>query len=142
MIDDGDLEIFAAFVEEGGEMMDEVEPQLVELEQNSNESGQVDLETINSIFRLFHSMKGSAGFLELNEIVKLTHKAENLLDIFRKQEAQLEGPDVTMLLQTIDLLRKVMEDLVESGRDDTFASRGGRHGGETTSLHLGQNFSR
>ncbi|PID81732.1 chemotaxis protein CheA, partial [bacterium DOLZORAL124_64_63] len=108
MIDDGDLEIFAAFVEEGGEMMDEVEPQLVELEQNSTESGQVDLETINSIFRLFHSMKGSAGFLELNEIVKLTHKAENLLDVFRKQEAQLKGPDVSLLLQTIDLLRKVM----------------------------------
>ncbi len=101
--------------------MDEVEPQLVELEQNSTESGQVDLETINSIFRLFHSMKGSAGFLELNEIVKLTHKAENLLDVFRKQEAQLKGPDVSLLLQTIDLLRKVMDDLVESGRDDTFA---------------------
>jgi len=102
--------------------MDEVEPQLVELEQNSTASGEVDLETINSIFRLFHSMKGSAGFLELNEVVKLTHKAENLLDLFRKQEANLEGPDVTLLLQTIDLLRKVMDDLVESGRDDTYAA--------------------
>lgn len=121
MFDDGDLEIFAAFVEEGGEMMDEVEPQLVALDQNSAQSGTVDLETINSIFRLFHSMKGSAGFLELNMIVKLTHKAENLLDLFRKQEAQLEGPDVRLLLETIDLLRKVMDDLVESGRDDTFA---------------------
>ncbi len=120
VIDDGDLEIFAAFVEEGAEMMDDVEPQLVELEQSSTLSGMVDLETINSIFRLFHSMKGSAGFLELNCIVKLTHKAENLLDIFRKEQAQLEGPDVTLLLQTIDLLRKTMDDLVDSGRDDTF----------------------
>ncbi len=120
MIDDGDLEIFAAFVEEGEEMMDDVEPQLVELEQSSTD-GLVDLETINSIFRLFHSMKGSAGFLELNCIVKLTHRAENLLDIFRKEQAKLEGPDVTLLLQTIDLLRKTMTDLVETGQDDTFS---------------------
>jgi len=120
VIDDGDLEIFEAFVEEGGEMMDDVEPQLVELEQSSTADGLVDLETINSIFRLFHSMKGSAGFLELNCIVKLTHRAENLLDIFRKEQARLEGPDVTLLLQTIDLLRKTMADLVESGKDDTF----------------------
>ncbi len=119
MFDDGDLEIFAAFVEEGEEMMDDVEPQLVELEQSSTD-GMVDLETINSIFRLFHSMKGSAGFLELNCIVKLTHRAENLLDIFRREQARLEGPDVTLLLQTIDLLRKTMTDLVESGKDDTF----------------------
>ncbi len=122
MFDDGDLEIFAAFVEEGAEMMDDVEPQLVELEQNSVDSGEVDLETINSIFRLFHSMKGSAGFLELNCIVKLTHRAENLLDIFRKEQGLLRGSDVTLLLQTIDVLRKVMDDLVESGKDDTFSS--------------------
>jgi len=121
VFDDGDLEIFAAFVEEGEEMMDDVEPQLVELEQSSTD-GMVDLETINSIFRLFHSMKGSAGFLELNCIVKLTHRAENLLDIFRKEQARLEGPDVTLLLQTIDLLRKTMTDLVESGKDDTFTN--------------------
>lgn len=120
MNDDTDLEIFAAFVEEGNEMIDDVEPQLVELEQSQDDAGNVDLEVVNSIFRLFHSMKGSAGFLELDNIVKLTHKAENLLDIFRKEEAQLEGPDVTLLLKTIDLLRQVMADLAETGRDDTF----------------------
>lgn len=121
MIDDGDLEIFADFVEESGEMMDEVEPQLVEVAQNSTESGEVDPETINSAFSLFHALKGSAGFLGLTTIVKLTQKAENLLDLFCKQEAQLEGPDATLLLQTIDLLRKVMDDLGESGKDETFA---------------------
>jgi two-component system, chemotaxis family, sensor kinase CheA len=120
--DEMDLEIFAAFVEEGNEMMDDVEPQLVELEQSQDDAGNVDLEVVNSIFRLFHSMKGSAGFLELDNIVKLTHKAENLLDIFRKEEAQLEGPDVTLLLKTIDLLRKVMEDLAESGHDNAFVA--------------------
>ncbi len=122
VFDDGDLEIFAAFVEEGAEMMDDVEPQLVELEQSSTDSGEVDLDMINSIFRLFPSMKGSAGFLELDCIVKLTHKAENLLDIFRKEEARLGGSDVKLLLQTIDLLRQIMDDLVDSGKDDTFVA--------------------
>jgi two-component system, chemotaxis family, sensor kinase CheA len=102
-------------------MMDDVEPQLVELELSQDASGAVDLDMVNSIFRLFHSMKGSAGFLELTYMVKLTHKAENLLDIFRKEEAVLAGPDVTLLLKTIDLMRKLMEDLEESGKDDTFA---------------------
>ena len=91
MNDELDLEIFAAFVEEGNEMMDDVEPQLVELEQSQDDAGNVDLEVVNSIFRLFHSMKGSAGFLELDNIVKLTHKAENLLDIFRKPMPQVIG---------------------------------------------------
>jgi len=119
-MNDVDNEIFAAFIEEGLEMIDDVEPQLVGLETTQDSSGNVDLDMVNSIFRLFHSMKGSAGFLELTNIVALTHKAENLLDIFRKEEALLEGPDITLLLQTIDLLRKVMEDLEASGRDDTF----------------------
>ena len=101
-------------------MIDEVEPQLVALEGSRDAAGNVDMETINSIFRLFHSLKGSAGFLELKNIVELTHKAENLLDLFRKEQARLEGPDIALLLKTIDLLRKVMEDLAESGRDDTF----------------------
>jgi two-component system chemotaxis sensor kinase CheA len=65
-------------------------------------------------------MKGSAGFLELKNIVELTHKAENLLDLFRKEQAQLEGPDIALLLNTLDLLRKVMDDLAVSGRDDTY----------------------
>ncbi|MCB1185268.1 Hpt domain-containing protein, partial [bacterium] len=119
-MNDVDLEISAAFVEEGLEMIDEVEPQLVALETTQDAAGHVDLEMVNSIFRLFHSLKGSAGFLELTNIVELTHKAENLLDIFRKGEAALAGPDIPLLLQTIDLLRKVMEDLAESGRDDAY----------------------
>ena len=119
-MNDMDLEIFGAFVEEGLEMIDDVEPQLVELETTQDAAGNVDLEMVNSIFRLFHSMKGSAGFLELNQIVALTHRAENLLDIFRKEEALLEGPDISLLLQTIDLLRKVMDDLADTGQDDTF----------------------
>ena len=125
MFDDADLEIFTAFVEECREMIDDVEPQLVELEQGQDEAGNVDPEMVNGIFRLFHSIKGSAGFLELKNIVALTHKAENLLDIFRKEQAKLEGPDITLLLHSLDLLRKVMEDLEESGHDNAFADEVG-----------------
>jgi two-component system chemotaxis sensor kinase CheA len=119
-MNDVDHEIFIAFVEEGLEMIDDVEPQLVALETTQDAAGKVDPEMVNSIFRLFHSLKGSAGFLELSNIVELTHRAENLLDIFRRELAILDGPDISLLLQTIDLLRKVMNDLAETGRDDTF----------------------
>jgi len=62
------LELLRSFVEEAREMLDEVEPRLVELEKGSIELGSVDGETINNIFRLFHSLKGSAGYLDLQTI--------------------------------------------------------------------------
>ena len=84
MLDAEQKELLLAFVEEGNEMLDESEPLFIELESRSHESGQVDGEVINTIFRLFHSLKGGAGFLNLDTVQNVTHEAETLLDLFRK----------------------------------------------------------
>ncbi|MFH1841955.1 MAG: chemotaxis protein CheA [bacterium] len=117
MLDANDLEIIESFIEEGLELIDEVEPRLVELSLLQDTTGAVDMEMINSIFRLFHSMKGSAGVLELKNIVDLTHKTENLLDLFRKGLAELETNDVQLLLKSIDLLRDLLNILAKTNDD-------------------------
>ena len=62
------LELLHSFVEEARDILDEVEPRLVELEKGSIELGSVNGETIHAIFRLFHSLKCSAGYLDLQTI--------------------------------------------------------------------------
>jgi len=127
VLDENDLEIVESFIEEGLELIDEVEPRLVELSLLQDTTGAVDMEMINSIFRLFHSMKGSAGVLELKNIVELTHKTENLLDLFRKGLAELETDDVQLLLKSIDLLRDLLNILAKTNDDVGREAEVGEH---------------
>ena len=63
-----ELEFLSVFVSESRELILEVEPQLIQLHQEAVRTGQLDTNSVNSIFRLFHSMKGSAASLGLNNI--------------------------------------------------------------------------
>lgn len=74
-------------------------------------------ETMNSIFRLFHSMKGSAGFLELNNIAHVAHAAESLLDKIRSGKIQMIPEHVQHLCQSCDFAREAM-DYVEQELND------------------------
>lgn len=121
-IDNDQGEFIQAFVEEGREMLDEVEPLLIELEQASDPSVGIDPEVLNTIFRLFHSLKGAAGFLDLYTVSKVTHEAETLLDIFRKGEALLRGDHIDLFNLAADFIRKLLgsieENLHDKGHDD------------------------
>ncbi len=113
-------ELLLAFVEEGRELLDESEPLLIELESRSNESGEVDYEVLNTIFRLFHSLKGGAGFLDLPTIGKVTHKAETLLDLFRKGNGSIKSGHIDLLTRTCDFLRKLLDNVDVSFNDNGF----------------------
>ncbi|NQU06778.1 MAG: chemotaxis protein CheA [Calditrichaeota bacterium] len=110
-------ELLSGFVVEGRDMLDEVEPLLIELEKEADLSGEVDPEVINTIFRLFHSLKGGAGFLELNSIAGVTHEAETLLDLFRKNEAVLSSEHIDLWNRTCDFIRQLF-DLIETNLSD------------------------
>ncbi|MBD3166811.1 chemotaxis protein CheA [bacterium] len=118
-------EILLGFLEEGREMLDEVEPLLIELEKLAGEAGEVDYETINTVFRLFHSLKGGAGFLDLRVIADVTHNAETLLDLFRKGEAQLRSEHIDLWTRTCDFLRMVIDDLEEKGSEEGHEAEAG-----------------
>jgi two-component system, chemotaxis family, sensor kinase CheA len=110
-------EFIQAFVDEGREMLENVEPLLIELENSSGSSSVVDSEVLNTIFRLFHSLKGAAGFLHLNTVAKVTHEAETLLDMFRKGTATLNSGHIDLLNRTTDFMGKMINS-IETKLDD------------------------
>lgn len=72
------------FLTEAGELLDDVDSKLVELEQNPEDKG-----LLNTIFRGFHTIKGGAGFLEAHALVALCHRTENLFDKLRSGQMQI-----------------------------------------------------
>ncbi|MEJ2199502.1 MAG: Hpt domain-containing protein, partial [Desulfuromonadaceae bacterium] len=76
-----------------------------------------NIETINAIFRLFHSMKGSAGFLDLTNLSGVAHAAESLLDLVRSGKIELDPSYVTLLCQSCDFAKEAL-DLVENEYTD------------------------
>jgi two-component system chemotaxis sensor kinase CheA len=118
--DSEQLELLLAFVEEGKEMLDNSEPLLIELEAKANQSGKVDTEVLNTIFRLFHSLKGGAGFLDLKTVGRLTHEAETLLDLFRKGKGQIKSLHIDLLTQTCDFLHQLLNNIQSRFTDEGF----------------------
>ena len=72
------------FLTEAGDLLDDVDSKLVELEQNPEDKG-----LLNTIFRGFHTIKGGAGFLEAHALVALCHRTENLFDKLRSGQMQI-----------------------------------------------------
>ena len=115
-----DMSLILEFVQEAREYIDEIEPTLIEINNGATEAGSVDSEMINSIFRLFHSMKGSAGFLDFATVVAVTHEAETLLDRIRNGKAQLTVQITGTLCRVLDLFRDMLVRIETSGQDDGF----------------------
>ena len=99
-----DREILASFVMESLENLEAVEVRLIDLEENPD-----DTDSINAIFRSFHTIKGVSGFLNLSRINLLAHRAENLLDKARSGEIAIESTIIDIVLETIDVLKQMIE---------------------------------
>ncbi|MDW7757278.1 MAG: Hpt domain-containing protein, partial [Desulfuromonadales bacterium] len=115
-ISDEQIEIIQEFVQESRDMIDQLEPTIIEL---GNSGG--DEKTINAVFRLFHSMKGSAGFLEFNHITRVAHAAENLLDLVRSGAIDLQTSHVSLLCETCDFAKDALEHVENSYEDEAMA---------------------
>ncbi|MFX4263589.1 Hpt domain-containing protein, partial [Pelotomaculum propionicicum] len=94
------LEMVKCFLNDSREMLDDVEPQIIAMEEKALTVGEIDEAILNAIFRLFHSLKGSASFLDLQTIISVTHEAETLLDIFRSGQAVIKPAHVDLLIRT------------------------------------------
>ena len=110
-------EFLRVFISESREFIEEVEPQLISIHENAEKTGKIDLDSINSIFRLFHSLKGSAASLGLNNIATLTHKAEAMLDMFRVGKAMIRIEHIDVLMRALDMVRDYL-DLVDANKSD------------------------
>ena len=78
---DVDEEILQDFLVEAGEILEQLQEQLVDLENNPE-----DADLLNAIFRGYHTVKGGAGFLALTELVDICHGAENVFDILLEHQ--------------------------------------------------------
>lgn len=94
---EADEEILQDFLVEAGEILELLSEQLVELESSPD-----DMDLLNAIFRGFHTVKGGAGFLQLNELVECCHIAENVFDILRKGERQVTPELMDVVLLALD----------------------------------------
>ena len=92
-----DEEILQDFLVEAGEILELLSEQLVELESRPD-----DADLLNAIFRGFHTVKGGAGFLQLNELVECCHIAENVFDILRKGERGVDSELMDVVLEALD----------------------------------------
>ena len=99
---EADEEILQDFLVEAGEILELLSEQLVELE---NRPGDTDL--LNAIFRGFHTVKGGAGFLQLDALVACCHIAENVFDILRKGERQVDAELMDVVLQALDAINSM-----------------------------------
>jgi len=99
-----DKEIIYDFVAESLENLGTIEVSLMDLEQDP-----YNLDTINAIFRSFHTIKGVSAFLNLNKINTLSHIAENLLDKARNGEISIDREMIDAILQSVDILKKMVE---------------------------------
>ena len=97
-----DVEIVKEFLVESNDHLDDVESKILELEKNPE-----DVDLINSIFRPIHSMKGSAGFLGLQDIGKVSHELETLLDEARKAKIIITSEIIEILYEGVDILKKL-----------------------------------
>jgi len=101
-----DLELLTGFVSETLEHLESIEVNVLELEDNPS-----DQETINKIFRPFHTIKGVAGFLNLKNIQKLAHCTENLLDDVRNNIRAMDPQVIEVVLKVGDFLKTMVENL-------------------------------
>ena len=105
---------------ESRELLDEVEPQIIELEQMVSTAGSIDEGLLNGVFRLFHTLKGSASFLDLQTIIDVTHAAETLLDYFRSRQVMVTSQHVDLLCRTADFIRRVLNQVEQRAHDRGF----------------------
>ncbi|NCT70273.1 MAG: chemotaxis protein CheA [Xanthomonadaceae bacterium] len=108
-------EIAADFLIEAQEILDRLGEQLVTLEHDPSDSGQ-----LNAVFRGFHTLKGGAGFLGIQAMVNLCHAAEETLGLVRAGQATLEAQHFDAAQQSLDWLQQML-DAVGAGEEPPHA---------------------
>ncbi|TYC58132.1 chemotaxis protein CheA [Marinobacter sp. BW6] len=101
---DADEEILQDFLVEAGEILEKLSEQLVDLEQHPDDS-----DLLNAIFRGFHTVKGGAGFLQLEALVNCCHSAENVFDILRNHKRKVDSELMDVVLEALDNVNAMFE---------------------------------
>ncbi|KUK15382.1 MAG: CheA signal transduction histidine kinase [Petrotoga mobilis] len=99
------------FLEESKENIQELNDLLLELEKDKS-----NLEIINEIFRVIHTLKGMAGTMEFDTLAKFSHKLENVLDSLRNKKIDLTDDLMDFLFKASDALEESISDIAQGGK--------------------------
>ncbi|MDH5559505.1 MAG: chemotaxis protein CheW [Deltaproteobacteria bacterium] len=105
IIDDG---LASDFINEATEGIELVESNLMELEQDFARKDLVD-----QIFRVMHTIKGTAGFLGISTIGKVAHRTEDVLGVVRDGKQEIDGDVISLLFISVDTLKGLVSQLTE-----------------------------
>lgn len=105
-LDDDMKEIFESFLVESQELLDALMPDLMQLETAGD-----DMDLMNRIFRGFHTIKGTSGFMGFDSITVITHHAEDLLNKLRRSELTITMDMVDVLLEVHDWIQLLVKNL-------------------------------
>ncbi|PWE16786.1 hybrid sensor histidine kinase/response regulator [Marinicauda salina] len=111
-------ELIGEFIAETSESLDTIDSELVKFE-----SDPTDRATLDNIFRLLHTIKGTCGFLGLTRLEALAHAGETLLGKFRDGELVADSAAVTLVLQSLDRTKEIMNALESTGQEPEGADR-------------------
>ena len=101
-----DDEILQDFLVEAGELLEGLNEQLVDLERNPT-----DRDLLNAVFRGFHTIKGGAGFLNLNNLVAVCHRAEDVFNLLRQGQRSIDAELMDAVLQVLDVVNGMFAEL-------------------------------
>ncbi|MEI2771169.1 MAG: Hpt domain-containing protein [Candidatus Competibacter sp.] len=105
-------DILKEFLTESLEGLDLLDTKFVMLEQNPD-----DRDTLASIFRTVHTIKGTCGFLGFGHLEKLTHAGENLLSLLRDGKLKFTQEIASALLNMLDAVRTMLGEVERTGGD-------------------------
>lgn len=118
MVNDEMQELFEGYLVESNELLDSISQDLMIIE---NDSDNPDL--INQLFRSFHTIKGTSGFMGFDNISGLTHEAEDLLNKVRKDELKINREIIDVLLEVHDLIEDMIEKIKNGDESPTDYSK-------------------
>jgi len=114
LLNDGDAELLNDFINEASEHLEGVETHMLTLESTPE-----DETSLNAVFRAFHTIKGVAGYLALDQIGHLSHDVENLLDRARKGDLLLKGRAIDALFESVDMMKQLVANVREAMSNGT-----------------------
>jgi len=109
-------EIVQDFLIEAGEILEHLNEQLVDLETQPK-----DKDLLNAVFRSFHTIKGGAGFLAIDALVNVCHIAENVFDILRNGQRNVDAGLMDVVLEVLDVVNAMFQQ-IRQGQDPDAAS--------------------
>ena len=106
-------EYLSVFIDETKEAIQNMNDILLKLEQDME-----DMEAINELFRILHTLKGMAGTMEFNTMMTLCHRMENLLDEIRNGRMKLTEDIIDRLFKGADILEQMLNSIEEGESDE------------------------